>query len=303
MKDIITLIIIVSIVFVIASEFCFRFVVLAKRKTKEKAFKLLKNRYNYNIENFKRFNFEDLEIISSDNLKLKAHYINKFNDSNKVVIIAHGYTDNYYISAQFIDMFLNEQFNVLLIEARSHGNSEGKYATYGYYEKQDLDLWVNLIRDKVGEDGVIGIQGQSMGAASALMYAGDNEDKVDFIIADSSYTTAKAYLAFQFHRLAHIPLFPAYQIINMKVKKRCGFSLEQCNPINSIKDKEIPVLFVHGKKDVLVPYTMSIEMYDAKIGNKNKLFIVEDAGHIEAYAKDKVGYEKVVNEFIKEAIN
>lgn len=276
----------------------FHKVILDERKDKEKMINVLKERFLCDYREYENLEYEELEITSYDGFKLKGYYYNKHKDSNKVIIIHHGYTANHYVCLQFLDIFFEQKFNILLVDMRSHGNSEGMYITYGYKEQKDLDKWVDLIRNKIGENGIIGIHGQSMGGATVLMYGGNYSGKIDFVIADCAYSNGKEILKFQF-KSADVPFFPIYNIVNRECIRKCGFDMNKISPIDDIKDNEIPVLFVHGTGDTVVPYTMSEEMFKVKKGNKNKLLIIPDAIHVGAYSKDKKAYIKAVKEFIE----
>ena len=276
----------------------FKRVILDERKDKDKMIKILKERFSCDYSNYENLEYEELEITSYDGLKLKGYYYNKFKDSKKVMIIHHGYTANHYVCLQFLDMFFEEGFNVLLVDMRAHGESEGQYITYGYKEQKDLDLWVDLVREKIGDDGIIGLHGQSMGGATVLMYGGNYTEKIDFVIADCAYSNGKEILRYQFKQ-SDVPFFPMYNIIKRECRKKCGFDMDKISPIDAIKDKDIPVLFVHGTGDNVVPLTMSEEMFKVKKGNKNKLLIIPDAIHVGAYSKDKEAYVKAIREFIE----
>lgn len=283
-------------------DYTFYKTILRKRKTKEDIFKVLEERKAYDTLLYDQLDIEDLEITSEDGLKLKGYFINKFPKSKKLMIIVHGYTSNHYIGLQYLDIFFEEEFNVLMIDVRSHGNSEGNYATYGYYEREDLNQWIDFMKDKLGSDIKIGLHGQSMGAATVLMYGGKYEDKVDFIIADCSYSSGKEILRYQFKQYKGTPLYPLYWFVNRRCKKLCKFDMNDISPIDDIRNKKIPTMFIHGTGDDFVPCYMSEEMYKRKIGDKNKLVLIEGAAHVEAYPKDKIKYSKEVQNFIKEVL-
>ena len=305
MKGIVIIVMFIVIILLLSMNFigkirkdAFKRVILDDRKDKEQMINILKERFFCDYKDYENLEYEELEIISHDGFKLKGYYYNKYKDSKKVMIIHHGYTANHYVCIQFLDIFFDEGFNILLIDMRSHGESEGQYITYGYKEKEDLNLWVDLIRDRIGEDGVIGLHGQSMGGATVLMYGGAYPEKVDFIIADCAYSNGKEILKYQLKQ-AEAPFFPVYNLLKRDCIKKCGFDMDKISPIDDIKDKDIPVLFIHGTGDTVVPVTMSEEMFKVKKGNKNKLLIIPDAIHVGAYSKDKKTYVKAVKEFIK----
>ena len=297
MKIVIIFMLILFIIIYMVVNFAFKKTILAKRKDRETMFNILRNTNAYTEDKFNSLKIENLEITSDDNYNLRDYYINKFKESKKLIIIVHGYTANHYRSAQYIDMFLKKEFNVLLIDVRSHGNSEGTYATYGKKEIEDLDLWVNFMREKIGQDAFIGIHGHSMGAATVLMYSEIGENKVQFIISESPYSTGKDIIRYQFKK-ANTPFFIIYRLVDKKIKKTCGFSMGDISPMDAVKKSNIPTMFVHGDKDEKIPYTMTVDMYNMKKGKK-KLFIVEGADHIQCYSINKKTYEKEIYEFLE----
>lgn len=304
MRGIVIILIFVVIVILLSMNFigrikkdAFRKVILDERKDKDKMIKVLNERFFCDYKNYENLEYEHLEIESFDGFKLKGYYYNKYPKSDKVIIIHHGYTASHYVCVQFLDIFFDQGFNILLVDMRSHGDSEGKYITYGYKEQQDLDLWVDLIRSRIGKDGIIGLHGQSMGGATVLMYGGNYSNKIDFVIADCAYSNGKEILRYQFKQ-AEVPFFPVYNIVKRECKNKCGFDMDKISPIDCIKDKDIPVLFIHGTGDTVVPVTMSEKMFGIKIGNKNKLLIIPGAIHVGAYSKDKEAYVKAVRDFI-----
>ncbi|MBX7407847.1 alpha/beta hydrolase [Clostridium chauvoei] len=291
----------ISIVLYFINKKAFYKVIMDKRKTKDEMIKAMKERFSSDYEDYKNLEGEELTIRSYDGYKLKGYYYLQNKDSKKIAIIHHGYTANHYVCFQFADIFFEEGFNVLLIDMRSHGESEGEHSTYGYKEVKDLDKWVDLMREKVGKEGIIGLHGQSMGGATVLMYGGKHSNKIDFIIADCAYSNGVKIIKSQFKE-SKVPFFPVYHILNRKIKRICGFDMNKISPIDDIKNSDVPVMFVHGTSDELVPHSMSEEMYKVKKGDKNKLLLIQGAKHVGAYSKDKKLYKETVRVFIENVI-
>lgn len=282
------------------SVHAFNTATLDRRSTVEECFNRIEKDGLYSRVEFEKLPREEIELKSHDNLTLRGTFIKEFKDSKKVMIIVHGYTSTHAWASQFLKMFFKEGFNVLLIDQRSHGRSEGKYATYGYYEKYDLDLWVNWVKNKVGEDAVIGLHGQSMGGGTVLQYAAINK-YVSFIIADCPYSDGIELMKHQFKKLNRLPTFPFLYFTDLRFRRLAKFSIKDISPINAIRNSDIPIMFIHGSKDNFVPTYMSEEMYKAKKGYK-KLLIIEGAVHATAYGTNKELYEKEVHEFLEEIL-
>ncbi|MBC5624240.1 alpha/beta hydrolase [Clostridium sp. NSJ-49] len=209
----------------------------------------------------------------------------------------HGYTANHYIDYQFTDIFFEEGYNVLLIDMRSHGESEGKVASYGYNESKDIGSWVRWIKDKIGEDAYIGLHGQSMGAATVMLYGATHPNDIKFVIEDCGFTSAREAIKFQFRKVK-IPFWPLYDLIRVKVKRKYKFDFNNISPEDAIVNSDIPVLFIHGDNDKVVPTWMGEALYNEKNGEMDRLYLVQGAGHMEAYSKDKEKYKQVVKEFL-----
>lgn len=267
------------------------------RKDKKTMLKELWYNFSTDYSHYQKLPSEEVMVKSKDNIILKGVYHSIHENSNKVVIINHGYTANRYVGYQFVDIFSEQKYNILLIDMRSHGESEGKFASYGFYESQDMEIWVDWVRNRIGENAYIGLHGQSMGAATTMIYGGTHPDKIKFIIEDCGFTTAKEAIKFQFSQ-SKIPFFPLYHLIRLKAKILYKFDLNKVSPEKCIVNNSIPTLFIHGTNDKIVPCWMAKNLYLNKKGEKNKLYLVDGAGHMESYSKDKDKYKEVVKNFL-----
>ena len=271
--------------------------VMSKRKESRQMLEELWSRFGTDYRNYQNISVEEVIIKSYDGLKLKGYFHRVYKDSKKVVIMNHGYTANHYIDYQFTDIFFEEGYNVLLIDMRSHGESEGKVASYGYNESKDIGSWVRWIKDKIGEDAYIGLHGQSMGAATVMLYGATHPNDIKFVIEDCGFTSAREAIKFQFRKVK-IPFWPLYDLIRVKVKRKYKFDFNNISPEDAIVNSDIPVLFIHGDNDKVVPTWMGEALYNEKNGEMDRLYLVQGAGHMEAYSKDKEKYKQVVKEFL-----
>lgn len=302
-KIILVICIIILVSVIILVEYTYKNAIMAERKTEEIAIEVLKNRnlYNSELENLlEKSNYEEIECLSKEGYKLKGYYYEKYKNGDKGVILVHGYTANHIIHSPFVKLFLDEGFNVLLIDMRSHGNSEGKYVSYGMHEKEDLSIWHEILKSKLKEGAFIGLHGQSMGAATCLMY-GAYKENVDFIVADCGYSDGKELMKYQIHEKSKAPFNIIYYLLNKKLKRKCNFSFDEISPIKDIKDLNIPIFFVHGTLDTKVPFRMSREMYDSRKKSFDKFLEVKDAEHMVCLAKETDSYKTMLHNFLEEA--
>lgn len=239
---------------------------------------------------------EEIVLTSKDGLKLKGVFIEGDRYLNRTMIFVHGITAGIPTSIKYAKLFLDKGWNVLMYDNRRHGESEGKYSTYGYYEKEDLDLFVEWVIRSKGNSEIIGLHGESMGAATVLQYAEIN-DHVRFIIADCAYSNMNELMRVRIKEDTKFPIFPLLQLADLKTRRLAKFKFDDVSPIDAVKDSDIPVLFIHGKDDKFVPTYMSEKMYEAKKGFK-QIYTVEGARHAESIGVNRKKYEKVVFEFV-----
>lgn len=241
---------------------------------------------------------EDVWITSHDGLKLHGTYF-KGEEGDKAVICFHGYTSeglNDYGSLSHY--YLKHGFRMLLIDERAHGRSEGEHIGFGCMDRLDGERWVKWMVEKAGEDVQIILHGNSMGGATVLMMSGLNlPEQVKGIISDCAFTSMKDVFTHVLHSMYHIPAFPIIQIASWINTKKVGYGLDDCNSAREVEKAEVPILFIHGDKDVFVPCWMTEEAYKHCASPKTKL-IVEGAGHGESYYKDTEGYERAMDSFI-----
>ncbi len=239
---------------------------------------------------------ERVFATSADGLKLSARYYD--HGSKRVIILVHGYRSKaeYDFGCSF-DMFKEQGFNILLIDQRAHGMSEGKYITFGVKEREDCRIWADYAANELGADDII-LCGISMGAASVLMATelGLNE-KVSLIEADSGFTSPKDILL-KVIKGMKIPCggFILW-VTNLFACMPIGrFNIYAANAPDALKKNTIPVVFVHGEADGFVPCEMSKINYDA-CAAKKAIVTVPGADHGMAFLVDEEKVRRAYSDF------
>jgi fermentation-respiration switch protein FrsA (DUF1100 family) len=218
----------------------------------------------------------------------------------RIAVLCHGLGYAKYGSLKYAELFLKLGFTVLIYDHRNHGLSGKAHTSMGYYEKYDLKKVIDWCFMQYGADCKIVTHGESMGAATVLLHLGI-DDRVNCVIADCAYSDLKQLLRHQLKQYYHLPRFliPVESCITYL---RAGFWYKEVSPIKIVSQTEIPILFIHGKIDNLVPARMAKQMYASKKVNK-AIYLVAGAKHAESFCINREEYEKRVEGFLKVFLN
>lgn len=243
---------------------------------------------------------EIIDINAYDDLRLEAQYISQ--GSTKKVILAHGFNQSSHDMGKLAKFYYDLGFDILLPDARGHGESEGDYIGYGWHDRLDFLDWIQLLIDEYGAEQIV-LHGHSMGAATVLMTSGEPlPDEVKAIIADSSYSTVQDELVHQLKHIYNLPPFPLLNVTSMVTKLRAGFTFKEASAIDQVRNNTRPILIIHGGNDDLVPTEMGHQIYEAAGGDK-ALWIVPDSGHTKAFDIVTKEFQERVESFITDVLD
>ena len=245
-------------------------------------------------------NKEELWIQSPNGYLLNAVFLKPL-QTKRTVIICHGVTENKINSFKYARLFERLGFNSVIYDHRRHGESGGKTTSFGYYEKSDLQAIVHAVREKIGSYAKLGIHGESMGAATTILYAGTYPDEADFHIVDCPFSDFTEQALHVLRRETPFRSTMVLRIANFFLKVRDGYTLNLISPKEVIKNVEKPMLFIHSlEDDFILPY-MTEELFEAKQGDK-MLKLFEKGAHAKSFNENTIEYEKVVSEFLQKYV-
>lgn len=246
------------------------------------------------IDDLKSVPFEEAWILSKDKKKLFARkYVNK--NSDKVAIMCHGYRGTSLRDfSGGAKMIIDLGLNVLLIDERGHGRSEGHSTTFGRKEKYDVLKWIEYAKKEFGEDKKIILVGISMGAATSL-YVSEYIEGAK-IIADCPYNTPKEVIM-NFMKKSKLPAKFLYPFVLLSSLIISGANINKENASRSVSKGKNKILIIHGEDDTLVPYKFSHKIYEDN-PDQVTYSLYPKAEHGLAFIIDKPRYIKEVKDFI-----
>lgn len=239
---------------------------------------------------------KNVEVVSFDGLKLRGKYY-ELDKNAPIELMMHGYRGN---SRRDLCGGVNRAFevghNVLLIDQRASGNSEGNVISFGINESRDALTWLDYLQKQFGKDAKVILTGVSMGASTVMMCIERGLPKcVKGILADCGYSSTKDIIKKVIKEM-HLPADILYPFVKLGAKLYGKFDLEEIVPLEAVKKSPVPILFAHGDVDDFVPYSMSVECYNA-CTSKKRLVTIKDAGHGLCYPVARDEYVKELTEF------
>ena len=237
--------------------------------------------------------YEEVTFKGTDGIKLSGWFLPN-NKSKATIIVMHGYPAD-KANLLGIAEFLAKDFNVFLFDFRSFGQSEGKYTTAGYLEKNDL-LGAIKYLEKEKNITKIGLYGFSLGGAVALM---TNHSNVKAIVTDSAYAKL-SHMVEHMYRIFFVFKYPLTYLTKIYGILFLRINIDDASPVENIENIKIPILLIHAEKDSQIPVNEAYLLHDAN--KKAELWIVENAEHGMTHSINPAKYEKKVIGFFKEKI-
>ena len=237
---------------------------------------------------------EDIEITSKDGLKLKGEYFNFGFD--KAVLILAGRAETVLYCYYFSDLFQKAGCNVIVVDPRACGLSEGKYTTAGIREGEDASLWLDYIHEKYGIEKLY-IHGICVGSAEAIYVAAENKPYLKGIILEGPYSAFYKVLKMRTRNHGK-PTFPVCLQMAILYKKLAGVNVFKHKPIEEISKTNVPALFLCGKEDKSNSPADFTKIYDACSSANKKFVWFEHGAHSHLRIVNPEKYDSEVIDFI-----
>ena len=245
---------------------------------------------------------EKVQIYSEDGYLLKGIVFRpaERNQDHRWAVLLHGYTGSKEMMYSYAYWYAQRGYYVLAPDFRCQGESDGDYIGLGATDSRDLGKWIKELILRRDSEAEIVLHGLSMGASTALIYAGEQDPPVNVkaVIADCAYTDAYAMFQEKIGSWFRLPAFPVVDSAELMIRLRAGYDLKETSPLKAVESSSIPTLFIHGREDRMIPVSMCLKLYNAA-ACKKEIMIMEEAGHAQAAEKDPVRYFETTEEFLE----
>ncbi len=199
-----------------------------------------------------------------------------------VVLYLHGNGSNVGANVEHANRFHRLGLSVFVIDYRGYGKSQGDFPSESQvYEDAQL-AWDYLVKQRGVNPHQIYIYGHSLGGAIAIDLAVRHPEAARLIV-EGSFTSTRAMVDFQ---KGLFWLFPIDWLLTQRF-----------DSLSKVDRLQMPVLFIHGTADNVVPVEMSKKLFDAAPEPK-QLYIVPDGGHNNVAQIGGAEYLQIVSQFL-----
>lgn len=238
---------------------------------------------------------KEVEIKSNDGFKLVGEWFDYGFD--KTVIILPGRRETLVYSYFYAKPYKDAGVNVLVIDQRAHGFSEGKYSTCGIKEAEDVSLWMKYLHDELKQNEIF-IHGICVGTCcTSMVVAKYKPNYLKAIILDSMFISYKEIYKNHYLESGH-KLFPVfYQIwIWFRLFTKCNINVS--NPERYMSSFDLPTLFIWGTKDIYCLPEKSKILFEKCASKQKEIEWFEGAEHSRVRLYDEERYDSLVSDFL-----
>jgi alpha-beta hydrolase superfamily lysophospholipase len=195
--------------------------------------------------------------------KLRAWWVPSGKPGAKVVLYLHGNDGNVSTSVREIAPLRELGYSVFMIDYRGYGASDGRFPSESTVYEDAEAAWRYLTCAGCVEPAKLYIYGHSLGGAVAIEL-GRRHPEAAGLIVESSFTSI--------HDMAMLDLRYAWLPVRQ-------FLTHKFESIRKVGELQLPVLYIHGTADDVVPHAMGRKLFEASGGDKR--FVAIDGGRHE----------------------
>ena len=241
---------------------------------------------------------EQIYFTSNDGLKLTAFVIKTDSASQKgTVLLIHGMRSTKEKFLPISKILAKNGFNSIAVDLRAHGESEGKYSTFGFKERQDILILLDSLNAVEDLNKNFGIWGHSMGGATALQLMAMDK-RIQYGIIESSYAEFKTTVYDYARGMSgfSIPFLNDYLI--WRAERMADFDPEKIDPKEYAKHITQPVLMVHGENDNRIKIEYAKKNFNNLKSSDKNFISIPEAGHSNIWEVAGEEYFSQVLEFL-----
>lgn len=242
--------------------------------------------------------YREVHIVR-DGLNLYGEYYDFGSDC--CVIFLPGRMESLHYSYYFNQAYESLGVNLLSIDPRAHGLSDGKYNTVGFEESKDIIAWSKFIHDEFGVRKIM-LHGVCIGAAGGMLACTDPDcpDYVAGLIADGMFVNFGESM--KEHLIERKKPVFTLGFINFWMRFFTKHSMKK-GPVDRITGFRKSLLMLHSRADKYSVPKLAQKLYDLCPSERKKIVWFDDSQHSMIRYDHTADYDAEVIAFSKETFD
>lgn len=241
------------------------------------------------------FPFDTVRLETKQGITIDCWYSRPDTVAKGTVILFHGLSINKSFILSEAAAFRFQGYNVLMVDLRGHGNSDGNTTSIGFYETEEVKLAYDYIKEK-GEKNIF-LWGMSLGAVVIIKAFSDYDLKPSGVILEMPIESLQSFLEGR-SKLLGFPGEPFGFLVTAWVGIERGFNGLGFKMPKYVGKINCPVLLQAGTKDVYTSEKQTRNIFDNIAISSKRLVIYEDAGHQSFLGFDPFRWKEEVSKFM-----
>ena len=221
--------------------------------------------------------YESVHLTAADGVKLTGWYVPAA-EAQFTILFFHGNAGNISHRLDTVDLYHRLGFNLLIVDYRGYGQSEGRPTEQGTYLDAEA-AWHHLVEDRQLAPEQIVIVGRSLGGGIASWLA--QHQPAGALVLESTFTSIPDMAARQF---PFLPVRPLARI--------------QYDTLARLPNLSIPILIVHSPNDEVIPYSHGQQIF--KAAPEPKQFLKIQGGHNDGFVISQDIYGSTFKAFVEQ---
>lgn len=199
--------------------------------------------------------YREVAVRSAEGLSLSAWWVVKAGSSRAAVLV-HGWagdkSDLHVVETALV--YERAGFNVLMLDLRGHGRSEGERGTLGYGEVRDVRGALSWLEERGFDPRAVVLHGWSMGGAAVVRVAPGTG--VAAVVEEAAYADLPPLLRELIPETSGLPAFftPGIFLVGKLFLGIDPWAVRPVEEAGRIAREGTPFMIIHSRDDEVVPF-------------------------------------------------
>lgn len=215
----------------------------------------------------------------------------------KAVIVVPGRTEALRYSYYFAKPYIESGFNILAIDQRAHGESDGSYNTLGFEEHKDVIAWGKLLHQVYGVESIV-LHGNCIGCSCCIQVLTSPQCPPYFagMVAEGMYPNF--YESFKNHMIElKRPIHPCIELVDMWMRVYTGHSMKK-GPADLVGQLRKPILMLHSVEDAYSLPGEAQKLFDSCASADKQLVWFHKGAHSQIRVNNTEQYDATIKAFL-----